>query len=253
MSGSYDLTTHTTTSPMPVSHAAPTRLAMPAQTAVPVPPADGARPARSAFPRLRLSGVLCAAGGLIAAVGAAWSIALTSSVPTDELSWPYGPGLFRVTEPIWAVTHVLTFLGALGLARCGLAGRGRAARIGNPLMLVGMALLVPCELAFIPFASSSMDDPGPVLASTLIGIASMIAGVGFVLTGVGVLRERALRGAGRFVPLLCGVFVFVGLTPLVMAGGDVFFLGVGGWNVFLALLGVVVARAGTALETAAQE
>jgi hypothetical protein len=218
MTGSYDVTTRAATSPRPAP----------------------AQPANRAIPRL--FGALCAAGGLIAVAGAAWSATLTSPVPADEVSWPYGPGLFRGTETIWTLTHVLTFLGALALVRSGLAGRGRAARIGNPITLAGMALLVPCELAFIPLAHAAQDDPGVVLVSTLIGIASMIAGVGFVLTGVGVLRERALGGAGRFVPLLCGVFVFVGLTPLVMAGGDVFFLGVGGWNVLLALLGVVIAR-----------
>lgn len=221
MIGNYDVTTRTATSPLPTP----------------------ARPANPASPRL--FGALCAVGGLIAAVGAAWSTTLTSPVPVDEVSWPYGPGLFRGTEIIWTLTHVLTFLGALSLARSGLAGRGRAARVGTRITLVGMALLVPCELAFIPFADVAVDDPGPVLVSTLIGIASMIAGVGFVLTGAGVLREHALGRAGRFVPLLCGVFVFVGLTPLVMVGGDVFFLAVGGWNVLLALLGVVIARTAT--------
>ncbi|MBL7497656.1 hypothetical protein I6A84_05330 [Frankia sp. CNm7] len=224
MTGSYDVTTRVATRPLPI-------------------------PARAAGPRFpRLFGALCAAGGLIAVAGAAWSAARTSPVSTDEVSWPYGPGLFQGLEVVWTLTHVLTFLGALALARSGLAGRGRAARAGNPVMLVGMALFVPCELAFIPFAHAEVDDSGFVLVGTLIGVASMIAGLGFTLTGIGVLRERALRGAGRFVPLLCGVFVFVGLTPLVMAGGDVFFLGIGGWNVLLALLGVVIARTATAQE-----
>jgi len=222
MTGDYDVTTRAAAGPLPIS----------------------ALPAGPAFSRL--PGALCTSGGLIAAAGAAWSAGLSSPVPVEDVSWPYGPGLFRGTEVLWALTHVLTFLGALGLARSGLAGRGRAARVGLPVMLVGMALLVPCELAFIPFAHGTTDDLGPVLASTLIGIASMIAGVGFVLTGVGVLRSpggRSLAGASRFLPLLCGVFVFVGLTPLVMAGGRVFFLGVGIWNVLLALLGVALARA----------
>ncbi|WP_261557634.1 hypothetical protein [Frankia tisae] len=221
MTGNYDVTTRTAASPRPA-------------------------PARPASPRL--FGTLCAAGGLIAVVGAAWSATLTSPVSTDQFSWPYSPGLFRGLEAVWTLTNILTFFGALGLARSGLAGRGRTARIGTPIMLVGMALLVPCELAFIPFAHAATDDAGPVLVGTLIGVASMVAGVGFILTGVGVLREHALAGAGRFVPLLCGVFVFVGLTPLVMADGDVFFLGIGGWNVLLALLGVVIARTATTRE-----
>lgn len=220
MSSDYDVTTRAPVSLPP--------------TPTPAPPAGLASP--------RLFGALCAAGGLIAGVGAAWSVTLTSPVPADQLNWPYGPGLFQGLEIVWTLTHVLTFLGTLGLARSGLAGSGRTTGVGTWIMLVGMALLVPCELAFIPFADAALDDPGPVLVSTLIGIASMIAGVGFVLTGVGVLREHALSGVGRIVPLLCGVFVFVGLTPLALAGGDVFFLGVGGWNVLLALLGVVIAR-----------
>ncbi|MBL7487299.1 hypothetical protein I6A60_00190 [Frankia sp. AgB1.9] len=73
-------------------------------------------------------------------------------------------------------------------------------------------------------------------------LSGALCAVGFILVGVGVLRERALRGAGRFVPLLCGVFVFVGLLPLVMGGGDLFFLGVGGWSALLATLGIVITR-----------
>jgi hypothetical protein len=214
-------------------------------TRTPVSPAP-AQPAGPAF--LRLSGLLCAVGGLTAVVGAAWSATMTTHVSDQDFSWPYSPDLFRGTEVIWTVTHILTFLGALGLARSGLAGHGRTARVGSSIMLVGMALLVPCELAFIPFANAAKNDSNATLVSSLIGIASMIAGLGFILTGVGVLRQRALGGASRVVPLLCGVFVFVGLTPLVLAGGRVFFAGVGGWNVLLALLGAVIARTATTRE-----
>ena len=108
-----------------------------------------------------------------------------------------------------------------------------------------MALVVPCELAFIPFASSTDSDPGPMVASTAIGIASMIAAAGFVLAGVAVLRGRTWSGPARFLPLLTGLWVFAGMTPLIIADGRLFYVGIGTWNALLAALGLALARLGS--------
>lgn len=122
--------------------------------------------------------------------------------------------------------HLLTLFGALGLARSGLAPTSRAGRVGTTLAVVGMAAIIPCELAFIPFATSTDTDPGPMFASTAIGVASLVAASGFVLAGVAVLRAGVWRGPTRILPLLTGGWVFIGLTPLAIAVGRYFYAGI---------------------------
>ena len=118
---------------------------------------------------------------------------------TGRMSYPFSAGAFRGTEVVWTLTHLLTFFGALGLARAGVSGSGRLARIGRPLM-TGMALLVPCELAFALVATSA-ENFGPAVAlSTAIGIAATLAGAGFTLVGVAVLRERRWARWARWTP-----------------------------------------------------
>jgi hypothetical protein len=193
---------------------------------------------------LRRAGALCAVGGLIAVVGTTWGF--TWSVPGADavISAPRSVGTFRWLELVWTLTHVLTLFGALGLVRSGLIGTSRGGRIGGRLAVVGMALLIPCELAFIPVAASTDSDTGPIIASTAIGIASMIAGAGFVIAGVAVLRARMWTGPVRILPLLTGVWVFVGMTPLIIADGHFFYVGIGSWNVLLAGLGLALVRLG---------
>ena len=161
------------------------------------------------------------------------------------ISAPQSVGTFRLLELVWTLTHVLTLFGALGLLRSGLAGTTRSGRIGTRLAVAGMALVIPCELAFIPFASSTDSDPGPMFASTAIGIASMTAAAGFVVAGIAVLRARTWPGPTRLFPLLTGVWVFVGMTPLIIADGRLFYVGIGVWNALLAALGLALVRLGS--------
>jgi hypothetical protein len=194
---------------------------------------------------LRRAGALCAIGGLIAVVGTAWGFSQEVPAADAAISAPQSAGTFQALELLWTLTHVLTFFGALGLARSGLAADSRAGRVGTRLAVVGMAAIIPSELAFIPFATSTDSDLGPILASTVIGVASMVAGAGFVVAGIVVLRARTWPGSARFLPLLTGLWVFLGLTPLVIADGRLFYVGIGIWNALLALLGLAIARLGS--------
>ncbi|MCX6402263.1 MAG: hypothetical protein NTX33_20300 [Propionibacteriales bacterium] len=190
--------------------------------------------------QLRLYGALCMVGALIAVLGTAWEF--TRVVPADGalISAPHSLRTFRTLEVVWTLTHVLTLLGAVGLARSGVAGTTRAARVGTRLAVAGMALLIPCELAFAFFASSTDSDTGPMVASTAIGIASMVAGAGFVVVGLAVLRAKIWLAPARYLPLLVGAWVFVGMTPLILADGRLFFVGIGTWNALLLALGAGV-------------
>ena len=194
-------------------------------------------------PSARGFGLLCALGGVIALVGAAWLTAIHPRVSSSRISYPLGVHTFQASEIVWTVTHVLTFFGALGLARTGWAGAGRLARIGTPLMVTGMALLIPAELAFVFVATRAANSTAAEAVSSAIGVVATLAGVGFLLVGVAVVRAHHSSGWVRWMPLGVGVYEVIVLTAVAPLDGRVFTAGIAGWNVCLAALGVGLAAA----------
>ncbi len=189
---------------------------------------------------VRMAGILCLVGGVIAAVGATITATIDSSVPATELSYPYTPAVFRVTEVVWTVAHVLMFVGALGLARSGLAGASMPARIGLWISPVGMALIVPFELGFAFFATAAVESTPSIVLGTGIGLATMVAALGFTLAGIAALRTGLWRGWGRFTPLLCGLFVFFVFLPIQIIQPTAFLWPVAGWSACFILLGIAL-------------
>jgi len=191
---------------------------------------------------IRTSGILCLIGGSIVATGAAVGGLFPAAVPTTTTSYPYTPEVFRFTQVVWAACHVLVFLGTLGLVRSDAARASGLGRVGGWLALVAMALIPPLELAFVPFATGTVaSGPGMVLSSTL-GLTATVAGLGFVLAGIAVLRARRWEGWHRFSPLLCGLIVFVLITPVTMIRPDLVIWTLAIWNLSLALLGLALAQ-----------
>ena len=191
-------------------------------------------------------GPLCTVGGLVAVAGTVWLSLVTPVVAAEQLSYPLGPSAFRVSEVVWTLTHVLTFLGTLGLVRSGAAGTGRGALVAGRVLLAGMALLVPAELGFAFFAGSALDEPPVVVVSSVIGLAATLAGIGLTAVGVAVLRRGTWTGWRRAVPLVSGLAVLGVLLPLQAVAPEAFLVGIGVWNLTLALLGVALARESSA-------
>ncbi len=81
------------------------------------------------------AGPWCIAGAVIATVGAIATATIHSSVPPADLSYPYTPTAFRLTEVLWTVTHVLMFIGTVGLTRSGLLGTSRLGQLGKRIAL----------------------------------------------------------------------------------------------------------------------
>ena len=119
----------------------------------------------------------------------------------SSTSHPFTSEVFRFTQVLWATCHLLTFLGTLGFARSGAVGPSRLGRVGLWLALAGMALVAPLELGFIPFATATTDSTPGMILSSAIGLATTVAGLGFVLAGIAVLRARRWDGWHRFVTL----------------------------------------------------
>jgi hypothetical protein len=178
---------------------------------------------------LRTAGLLCAIGGGIMAIGGVVTAMISSSVPATSVSYPLTPAAFRITEVTWAICHVLLFLGTLGFARANAVGPGLLGRIGLGLALVGMALIVPCQLGFALYATATTDSTPGMILSTTIGLATMVAALGFLLAGIAVLRARHWQGWRRYTPLLCGLVALVGLVPVLAIVPDLFFWLLAAW------------------------
>ena len=62
-------------------------------------------------------------------------------------------------------------------------------------------------------ATSSYPSPGTDFMDMAYGVASILIGVGLTLAGLAVVRAGEWTGRRRFVPLICGVAVFVIVIP----------------------------------------
>jgi hypothetical protein len=188
------------------------------------------------------AGLWCIAGAAIATVGATATAAIHSSVPPADLSYPYTPTAFRLTEVLWTITHVLMFIGTVGLTRSGLLGTSRLGRVGKWIAVAGMALIVPSELGFAFFATAADDSTPSAVLGTAIGLSVVIAGLGFVLSGIAALRADHWSGWGRYTPLLCGLFIFVVLLPAQIIRPSAYLWPVAGWSACFLLLGLALYR-----------
>jgi hypothetical protein len=118
-------------------------------------------------------------------------------------------------DPVWApvlraVLHLGELAALVGLALCGAAGRGAAARWGFGLAATGQVLLAVAEV---------LIGSAPDLGGALFGAGPLLVGLGLVLVGIGVLRTGVWRGWRRGVPLALGTYVFVLMTPVLVASG----------------------------------
>lgn len=190
----------------------------------------------------RSAGFWCAVGAVVATAGAVVTGSIPTSVPTTNMSYPYSPTVYSITQILWAVLQLLMFLGTLGLARSGAVGTSRLGQIGVWIAAVGMAAIVPCVAGFAFIASETTDSSAAIALNAVVGVASNLAGLGFVLAGIAVLRARHWQGWHRFVPLLCGLYVFVALTPIIAAFPGLFFWGLAGWNACFILLGLALTQ-----------
>lgn len=191
---------------------------------------------------VRRGGVACLWGGLL---GAASGIALAvvpPAVESDVYGYPLEPTAFTLIQSFFFVQHLALVLGMLALWRSGAVGRTAFGRWGTVTAVVGMTLLALTELAAITSASAPYPSSQTDILDSVYGIASMVIGIGLVLTGVAVLRSGTWQGWPRYLPLLLGVYVFVPMTPAIFGPFVLARLAISGWMLLFALLGWELAR-----------
>ena len=101
-----------------------------------------------------------------------------------------------------------------------------------------MALLTLTELLAISASESPYPSSRTDVLDALYGVSSIALGVGLVMVGVMVVRERRWTGWPRWLPLTMGVWVFVPMTPAMLAGFLPARLAISAWMLLYAALGL---------------
>jgi hypothetical protein len=152
---------------------------------------------------VRRAGIIGTAGGALTALsGAAVAtyVMPATDVPDTMWSYPWSSGALVPVSVAYAVLHGLVLVGLLGFGRSGVAGDGRAARLGVMAAVAGTAVLAVAEFLSIPIAGQRMDDTGPGLVGAVFGVGTVVSAVGFVAAGVATVRARRWDGWRRFTP-----------------------------------------------------
>lgn len=193
-------------------------------------------------PALRRAGAICLAAGLLGAASGLYLLVVDPQVADSRFSYPLSAGAFAAIQVWFCVQHLGLLAGQLGLRSSGAAGRGRVVEGGHALAIVGMVALTVTE----GIAIAAADDPYPSdltdVLDTLYGLSSIAVGVGLVIVGVGVRRSGVWTGWRGWVPLALGVWVFVPMTPMIIAGFVPARLAIIGWMLLYAGLGWALLR-----------
>ena len=157
--------------------------------------------------RIRAAGAACTLGGLALAAGAiATQIVQTSTSVSDQLwRYPWGSRTAVINWAVWGSMEALVLVGLLAWRRSGVAGSGRAARVGLPLATLGTALIIVGHFASIPIRNQTVHDTGAQLVGGIFAVGTMLSALGLLLAGWATLYAGVWRDWQRFVPLGIGV------------------------------------------------
>lgn len=168
---------------------------------------------------VRTAGVAAVAGAVLAIAGNALVLAATPHAPKDTVSYPLSPSSFRVGQVFFALTQLLMAWGIVGLARSRIGGTARLARTGAWLAVAGFVLTVPGEVALAFVADAATDSARANVASSVYGIAVLVADIGLIALGAAALRAGTWPRAGALLVLGLGLFQLLVVTPVVLGAG----------------------------------
>jgi hypothetical protein len=181
--------------------------------------------------QVRTAGAACAFGSLVLFAGAVTTQIMQASTSVSDQLWryPWSSHTAVIAYVVFGAMEALVLTGVLAWQRSGVAGSGRAARVGFPLAAVGTALIVVGHFASLPVRNQTIHDTGAQFVSGIFGAGTVLSAVGLVLAGWATLRAGVWQGWRRFVPLAIGAvtvaLIGVGLTKALPTGVAMYSLG----------------------------
>lgn len=196
-----------------------------------------------ARPGLHRAGLVCLVAGVLGAASGVFLIAVEPQVSSSRFSYPLTATAFVWMQVWFCVQHLGLLAGQVALRSSGAAGPGRLASWGHRVGIAGMALLTLTEAVAIAAAEDPYPSPLTDVLDALYGVASIAIGVGLLVVGLRVRRTGLWAGWQGWVPLVLGGWVFVPMTPAIMAGYLPARLSITGWMLLYAALGWALATA----------
>lgn len=166
-----------------------------------------------------LGGRAAIVGALLAVAGNAVVLGAEPRVSADVVSYPLSTRAFQLGQGFFAVTQALMALGILALVRLDIAGRGRWARVGTLLAILGFLLTIPGELVLALVADAATDSARATAASSVFGLGVLLADAGLVLLGIAALRARVWPRPWAGLLVALGLFQLLVVTPVVLGAG----------------------------------
>lgn len=141
---------------------------------------------------------------------------------------PFGTLQNVIMQVIVIISNTLTLIGMVGLARSGAVGTSILAKSGLGIAILASALFLPFEVLVIVNLE---------LGGMFLGICALLQGLGLLLTGIAVLQAKHWHNWQRFIPLLCGLYTFLVLIPLLALNDGYNAWALVGWQVTYLALG----------------
>ena len=163
------------------------------------------------------AGQAAIAGAVLAIAGNALVHVAAPAVPDDRVSYPLSTPAFRLGQVFFALTQAMMAAGIVALVRSRAARPSSTSRVFGWLAIVGIVLTVPGELLLIPVAGSNVDSTSASAATTVYGVAVLLADAGLIGFGVLTLRHRQWPAAWRLLPLVLGLFQLLVVTPVALS------------------------------------
>ena len=194
----------------------------------------------------RTAGRICLAGGLIGAAQATVMLLVSPTVSDDRYSYPFDSTGYAVAQSSFFAQHLFLLVGVLALLGLTAVRASRGARVGSWIGLIGMIGLTIAELVAISGHETAVGSDHASAIEAVYGIVVPLSGLGFLVAGIALMRGSRDPWAGAsWVPplvLVIGVFVFVPMTPAIIASYDAARIAIGVWMLLFAALGLGLSR-----------
>jgi hypothetical protein len=187
--------------------------------------------------------------GVVGALSALAIILWPHQVTDRHYSYPFSAAWYVAAQVLFAVQHLGLIAGLAGLTGLAWSRSSRATRAGLVLTIAGMVGLTACELFAITAADVLVDTARANAVDNAYGIPMMTMGIGMLLAGTGLARRAVLTGAGRWMLLGMGVYLFVVMFPAVFGPLVAGRIAIGVWMLMFAGLGLSLMRTDREVKT----